>query len=165
METDAVLADVASRVRCLRAAQALSQRALATERGVSKSFVGAVEAERAGASVRAWLDGLAALGVHLHVQPGDLEAGALADLFRDAAGRRFPAHRTVRQSMSPPTYWWCRHRDRPLSEPLPTTFWGERRRPKPPGGTPGQPPRAASTTSLASACTCARCSALRNDSA
>ncbi|GAB3434929.1 hypothetical protein GCM10027517_03540 [Phycicoccus ginsengisoli] len=87
------------------------------------------------------------------------------DAYRDLAGRRFPAHRRV-EPFQLTTYWWSRHADHPLSAPNPPARWSGRRAAVDPAPHDAlQPPRAAPTTSRASACTCARCSGPRNDSA
>ncbi|MDU0312590.1 helix-turn-helix transcriptional regulator [Phycicoccus sp. M110.8] len=87
------------------------------------------------------------------------------DAYRDLAGRRFPAHRRV-EPFQLTTYWWSRHADRPLSAPNPPARWSGRRATVDTAPhDERQPPSAAPTTSRASACTCARCSGPRNDSA
>jgi hypothetical protein len=102
----------------------------------------------------------------LAVVPRSAGVDAPVDRYRDAGGRRFPAHREVVLRDYPTSSWWCRHGVLPISAPYPQVFWGERRSPTGVDAPwAGQAPRAASTTSLASDCTSARCSGPRKDSA
>ena len=174
MDPEDLAAEISRQVRLARARRVLSQRELAREAGVSKSLVGRIEAADLPAAVHAWLAALPRLGVTLVVgaEPGDDEAagppGAAVtelDAYRDLAGRRFPAHRRV-EPFQLTTYWWSRHADHPLSAPNPPARWSGRRAAFDPAPhDERQPPSAAPTTSRASACTCARCSGPRNDSA
>lgn len=181
-----LLAAVAALCRRIRATRALSQRELAQACGVSKGFVGRVESQEVTAATRAWLDGLAALGLHLHVVVTcRAERAELADDpawgLHDAGDRRLPAHREVRRER--PYRWWYHARDsregasdrlfragpRRLRPGEPDPDFGavmrEVRESTRVRGADDQDPSAASTTCLASACTWARCSGPRKDSA
>ena len=190
MDPDDLAAEISRQVRLTRARRVLSQRELARQAGVSKSLVGRIEAADLPAAVHAWLAALPGLGVTLTVGagpddaesagPDDAESRGTSgaesagphdavvtelDAYRDLAGRRFPAHRRV-EPFQLTTYWWSRHADRPLSAPNPPARWSGRRAAVDPAPhDERQPPSAAPTTSRASACTCARCSGPRNDSA
>lgn len=174
MDPEDLAAEISRQVRLARAQRVLSQRELALEAGVSKSLVARIEAADLPVAVHAWLAALPRLGVTLVVgaEPGGAEAagppGAAVtelDAYRDLAGRRFPAHRRV-EPFQLTTYWWSRHAEHPLSAPNPPARWSGRRAAVDPAPhDERQPPSAAPTTSRASACTCARCSGPRNDSA
>ena len=161
MDADAVIADAAGCLRVLRASRDVSQRDLARSAGVSKSVLARIESQSAPEAVKGWLRNLDALGLCVPVAlQRETDTLVRPPAQRDAAGRLFPAHAVAQRPLMAPSWWYVRHGGwLPSTEP-PEWFW---RRAYP--WEDSQARNAASTTSLASACTCARCSGPLNDSA
>jgi transcriptional regulator with XRE-family HTH domain len=162
-EPEAQLAVAVSRaLRLARSRDGRSQRDLSVAAGVARSVIGRLEAGQLPASVGMLVGLLHGLGFALEVvAPTSVDAGDLwRSELRDDAGRRFPAHVEAVKRRHPPSYWYPRNGGWLTTVEPPVWSW---RRPWHESWP--QPPSAASTTSLASACTCARCSGPRNDSA
>jgi transcriptional regulator with XRE-family HTH domain len=155
-----VVAQVGALLRTLRASRGASQRELARTAGLSKSVVARLESGAPGEAVEGWLRALTALGLEVAVTISDPDDDLIAPpLHRDAAGRLFPAHSFAVRPIMAPTWWYVRHGGWLPNTTVPEWFWYL------PAEWEFQERSAASTTSLASAWTCARCSGPRNDSA
>jgi HTH-type transcriptional regulator/antitoxin HipB len=162
-EPEEQLAVAVSRaLRLSRSRDGLSQRELAASAGVARAVIGRLEAGQLPPSVGVLVGLLHGLGFTLEVVAPDSvdDRDLWRSELRDDGGRRFPAHVEALKRRHPPSYWYPRNGGWLTTVEPPVWFW---RRPWHESW--GQPPSAASTTSLASACTCARCSGPRNDSA
>lgn len=110
-------------VREIRRGAGLGQRAYAESRGWSKTHQHRLEADAGELRLRSVVEALKGTGIELmiarvgtdtavdargqRIQPSDWPDTEL--IARDARGRRFPAHRSVRRATGAPTWWTWRH--------------------------------------------------------
>lgn len=100
----------------------LTQRSYADHRGWSKGQQCRLESHAGGQRLDALVEALVGTGVRLAlVREGDLAGPPATEVIspehwpatefiaRDAAGRRFPAHRDVRRAPYPPDWWMWRY--------------------------------------------------------
>lgn len=97
-------------VRADRHRRGLSQRAYASDRGWSKSFVARLETRPGAIPFASVLEALDGTGTELVLRgPAPEEWPAAELLARDRAGRRLPAHYHARRLTLPHHWWQLRH--------------------------------------------------------